>query len=154
MTVKPPVGSHGEKEPLPATSSISVRKAEPLEPSMLYGEDSVLPRNEVEPSSLSSVPQSKPGLGASSTSAASSGSINVESDAHNTSASASAPMDGSASVSTSSANEARNVVVVPDSVKDKPNEPDNSGQQDQVFYGLFIGPVVSSAHIKQIYHDL
>ncbi|KAI3449031.1 hypothetical protein Pfo_005696 [Paulownia fortunei] len=132
VTVKPPVVSHGEKEPLPATSSISVGKAESLEPSRLYGEDSVRPQKEVEPSSLSSLPQSKPGLGTSSTSASSSGSINVESDAHNTSASASAPMDGSSLTSTSCADEARNVVVVADSINDKPNEPGNSSQQDKV----------------------
>ncbi|KAK6143009.1 hypothetical protein DH2020_023357 [Rehmannia glutinosa] len=142
VTIKPPVDSHVEKEPLPAKSSISVAKPDSMQPS-----DSVRPLKEVEPSSSSSLPQSKQDLG---TSSAYAGSINVGVDAHNTSASVSATMDGSVSTSKSSADEARNVVVVPGSIKDKPNESGNRGQQDQVLYGLFIRPVVSGAHIKQM----
>lgn len=126
--MKPPLGTHGEKEQLPATSSVSIRKAESSEPSMLSGEDSVRPQKEVESSPLISIPHSKPGLGVSSTSAASSGSLNVESDACNTAV----PMDDSASISTSSANEVRNKVVTPGSVKDILNEPVNTDKQDQV----------------------
>ncbi|XP_057800116.1 eukaryotic translation initiation factor 4G-like [Salvia miltiorrhiza] len=132
VTVKPPLGIHGEKEPMPATSSASVRKAESSEPSTLSGEDSVRPQKEVESSSLISIPHSKPGLGVSSTSAASSGSINVENDACNTAAPNITPMDGTASILTSSDNEARNKVVLPNSVKDILNEPLNTGRQDQV----------------------
>lgn len=105
VTVKPPVGYHGEKEPS-STSSISVKKAESLEPS-----------------------RSKPGLGASSTS----GSSNIESSAQNSSASVSSLVDCSPSTSTSSAAESRNAVVVLDSIKDKCNEPGgNIGRQDEV----------------------
>lgn len=143
--MKPPVGAHGEKEPLAATSSVSVRKAEISEPSRLYGEVSVRPRKEVEPSSLSSVPHSKPGLGVSSTSSASSGSLNVESDAHNSVTPASAPVESSESVLASPANEAKNKVVVPGQVKDIiHDEPGNTGEQDQVFYCLFIRPFAST----------
>lgn len=105
MTVKPPVGYHGEKEPS-STSSISVKKAESLEPS-----------------------RSKPGLGASSAS----GSSNIESSVQNSSASVSARVDSSPSTSASSAAESRNAVVVLDSIKDKCNEPGNVGLQDEVF---------------------
>ncbi|XP_047982957.1 eukaryotic translation initiation factor 4G-like isoform X2 [Salvia hispanica] len=132
VTVKPPLGIHGEKEPLIATSSVSVRKAESSEPSALSGEDSVRPQKEVESSSLISVPHSKPGLGVSSTSAASSDSINVESDACNNATPALVHMDGSASILKSSANESINKVAVPVPLKDIPNEPLNLGQQDQV----------------------
>ena len=130
--MKPPLGIHGEKEPLIATSSVSVRKAESSEPSALSGEDSVRPQKEVESSSLISVPHSKPGLGVSSTSAASSDSINVESDACNNATPALVHMDGSASILKSSANESINKVAVPVPLKDIPNEPLNLGQQDQV----------------------
>ncbi|KAL6565829.1 hypothetical protein OROHE_004884 [Orobanche hederae] len=58
VTVKPPAISHVEKEPLPAKSSISVRKAESKESPKLHDTDSVRPK-EVEPSSMSSLPQSK-----------------------------------------------------------------------------------------------
>ncbi|KAL8555731.1 hypothetical protein ACS0TY_003518 [Phlomoides rotata] len=120
VTVKPPPASyHGEKEPSSATSSISVRKAESLEPSRSYGEDSGPPRKEVEPSYLNLVTQSKPG-----------GSSNIESSAKNTSTSVSANVDNSAS--TSAAAEARNAVVVLDSIKDKHDEPGNTGCQDEV----------------------
>lgn len=143
--MKPPLGAHGEKEPLPATGSVSVRKAETSEPSRLSGEVSSRPRKEAEPSSLSSVLHSKPGLGVSSTSSASSGSLNAESDVHNSVAPASAPIESSASVLASPANEAGNKVVVPGQVKDIIlNEPGNTGQQDQVFYGLFIHPFAST----------
>ncbi|KAG6437832.1 hypothetical protein SASPL_102762 [Salvia splendens] len=132
VTVKPPLGIHGEKEPLIATSSVSVRKAESSEPSALSGEDSVRPQKEVESSSLISVPHSKPGLAVLSTSAASSDSINVESDACNNAIPALVHMDGSASILKTSANESINKVAVPVPLKDIPNEPLNPGQQDQV----------------------
>ncbi|KAL1546531.1 eukaryotic translation initiation factor 4G-like isoform X1 [Salvia divinorum] len=132
VTVKPPLGIHGEKEPLIATSSVFVRKAEFSEPSTLSGADSVRPQKEVESSSLISVPHSKPGLEVSSASAASSGSINMDSDACNNAAPASVHMDGSASILKSSANELINKVAVTDSFKDIPNEPLNPGQQSQV----------------------
>lgn len=128
VTVKPPLGAHGEKESLPATSSVSIRKAEPAEPSTLSGDDSVHPRKQVESSSLISKSHLKPGLGVPSASAASSGSINVESDA----VLASAAMDTPASVVISSANEAR--TKVPGPVKDMLNEPVNTGQTNQVLY--------------------
>ncbi|KAL0374227.1 UNVERIFIED_CONTAM: Eukaryotic translation initiation factor 4G [Sesamum radiatum] len=117
VTVKPPVGSHGEKESLPAANSISVGKTKSLE---------------VENSSLGTLPESKSRLGTSSTSAPSPGSINGESDVPNTLACASAPIDGSASTLMNSADEARNGVLVPDSTKDKHNKPVNRGQQYQV----------------------
>ncbi|KAL0410771.1 UNVERIFIED_CONTAM: Eukaryotic translation initiation factor 4G [Sesamum latifolium] len=117
VTVKPPVGSHGEKESLPAAYSISVGKTKSLE---------------VDNSSLSALPESKSRLGTSSTSAPSPGSINGESDLPNTLACASAPIDGSASTLINSADEARNGVLVPDSTKDKHNKPVNRGQQYQV----------------------
>ncbi|KAH6767536.1 hypothetical protein C2S52_018519 [Perilla frutescens var. hirtella] len=132
VTVKPPLGAHVEKEPFPATSSVSIRKSESSEPSRSCGEDSVRPRKEVEPSLQSSVPHSMPVLGVPSTSAASSGSVIAESDVRNTAAPASAPMDCSASILTSSANEATNTVVVPGSVKDIHKESGNTDQQDQV----------------------
>lgn len=160
MTVKQPVVSQGEKEPLPVTSSISFGKAESSDSSRLHEEDSVRHQKEVEPSSLISLPQSKPGLGTSVASAATS-STNLESDVHTTSASASSLKDSTAPSSTSSADEARNVVVVPDSIKDKPkepgvsikdkpNEPGDRGKQDQVCYGLFIryNPIVISATLN------
>ncbi|KAL1540059.1 eukaryotic translation initiation factor 4G-like [Salvia divinorum] len=131
VTVKPPLGIHGEKEPLPGTSSVSVRKAE-LEPSTLSGEDCVRSQKEVESSSRISIPHSKPVVGVSSASAASSGSINVESDACNTAAPAFVPIDGSASILKSSAREARNKVTVPGSVKNVLSDPLNPSQQDQV----------------------
>ncbi|KAL3615495.1 hypothetical protein CASFOL_041156 [Castilleja foliolosa] len=96
VTVKAPVVSHVEKEPMPAKSSASVGKAESMEPV------SVRPPKVVEPSSLSSFPQSKHDLGASK----------------------------------SSADEARNVVVVSAPIKDEPNESINIGQQDQVGQSL------------------
>ncbi|KAK4416089.1 Eukaryotic translation initiation factor 4G [Sesamum alatum] len=117
VTVKPPVGSHGEKESLPAAYSISVGKTKSLE---------------VDNSSLNSLPESKSRLGTSSTSAASPGSINGESDVPNTAASAFAPIDGSASALVNSVDEARNGVLVPDSTKDKHNKPVNTGQQYEV----------------------
>ncbi|KAI3444835.1 hypothetical protein Pfo_001500 [Paulownia fortunei] len=131
VTVKPPVGSHREKEPLPPTGSLSVGKAESSKPSRLQGED-LVSHKDIEPSSLSSLQQAKPGLGTSSASAASSGLVIVERDVPYTLASASAPMDGSASASTSSADEARIGVVMLDSVKDKHKKPGNRSQQDQV----------------------
>lgn len=133
MTVKPPVGHHGEKEASSAASSISIRKAESLEHSRSYGEDSVRPRKEVEPSYSSSVTQSKPGLGAASTS----GSSTIENGAQNASASVSAHVDGSASTSTSSVVEASNAVVMLDSIKDKCNEPGNTGCQDEVLVVVY-----------------
>ncbi|PIN16101.1 hypothetical protein CDL12_11245 [Handroanthus impetiginosus] len=131
VTVKPPVGSHGGKDTLGATNSTSVGKADPPEPARLHGADSVRSQKEVETSSLNSLPQSKPSLGTFSASAVSSGSINVERDVRNTSASASAPAADSALQSVSAADEARNGVVVPDSIEDKPYEPGNRGT-DQV----------------------
>ncbi|KAL2251251.1 UNVERIFIED_CONTAM: Eukaryotic translation initiation factor 4G [Sesamum indicum] len=116
VTVKPPVGSHGEKESLQAAYSISVGKTKSLE---------------VDNSSLSALPESKSRLG-TSTSGPSPGSINGESDAPNTLASASAPIDGSASTLINSADEARNGVLVPDSIKVKHDKPVNRGQQYQV----------------------
>ncbi|XP_047956845.1 eukaryotic translation initiation factor 4G-like [Salvia hispanica] len=131
VTIKPPVGIHGEKEPLPGTSSVTVRKAE-LEPLTLSGEDCARAQKEVESSSRISTPHSKPGLGVSSISAASSGSINVESIACNTTAPAFVTKDGSASILKSTATEARNKVVVPGLVKDVCSQPLKPGQQDQV----------------------
>ncbi|KAL0346528.1 UNVERIFIED_CONTAM: Eukaryotic translation initiation factor 4G [Sesamum calycinum] len=117
VTVKPPIGPYGEKESLPAAYSTSVGKTK---------------SSEVDNSSLSALPESKSRLGTSLTSAPSPGSINGESDVRNTLASASAPIDGSASTLISSADEARNGVLVPDSTKDKHNKPVSRGQQYQV----------------------
>ncbi|KAL0308698.1 UNVERIFIED_CONTAM: Eukaryotic translation initiation factor 4G [Sesamum radiatum] len=116
VTVKPPIGPYGEKESLPAAYSTSVGKTK---------------SSEVDNSSLSALPESKSRLGTSLSSAPSPGSINGESDVRNTLASASAPIDGSASTLISSADEARNGVLVPDSTKDKHNKPVNRGQQYQ-----------------------
>ncbi|KAL3815230.1 hypothetical protein ACJIZ3_016498 [Penstemon smallii] len=130
VKVKPAVGSHVEKEPLPPTSSLSVGKAESLRHSRLRGEDSVNPHKEIEPGSLSSLPPSKPGLETSSTSAALTGPVNVGNDVLTNLDFASAPMV-SATSSTSCANEAINGVIVPDSTKDEQKKLGNKGQQDQ-----------------------
>ncbi|KAG8391465.1 hypothetical protein BUALT_Bualt01G0190600 [Buddleja alternifolia] len=129
VTVKPPVGSRGEKEPLPPISGLSVGKTESLNPSRLHGEESVRHHKEIEPPSLSSVSQSKPVLGTSSASAA---SVNVERDAPYALASASSAIDGSASTAISSTDEANIGVAVPDSIKDKHKKTGNKTQQDKV----------------------
>ncbi|KAL3833033.1 hypothetical protein ACJIZ3_007769 [Penstemon smallii] len=118
VTVKAVSGSHAEKEPLPPTSSYSVGKTDSLKPSKLHGQDSVLPQKVIEPSLGNSLPQTKPGLGTPSTSAATSDPVKVENDELNTLSLTPAPMDSSALTSTNTNEEARNVVVVPDSIKD------------------------------------
>ncbi|KAL9175833.1 hypothetical protein ABFS82_02G137900 [Erythranthe guttata] len=130
VTVKSPVGSHGEKEVLPPTGSPSGGKAESLKPSRLPGEGSIFPGKEIEPSPLSTLPMPKPGLGTSYATVASSSPVVVDRVVPHTSVSASDPMDGSASASTTTA-EARSAAVVPDSIKDKHIKPGND-QQDQV----------------------
>ncbi|KAL8062305.1 hypothetical protein ABFS82_02G137800 [Erythranthe guttata] len=130
VTVKPPVGSRGEKELLPPTGSLSVGKAELSKPSR-SGEGSVIPLKEIEPSSLSTSPKPKPGLGTSYATVASSSPVVVDRVVSRTSVSASDPMDGSASASTTAAEEARSAVVKSDSIKDEHKKSGND-QQDQV----------------------
>ncbi|KAK4414309.1 Eukaryotic translation initiation factor 4G [Sesamum alatum] len=129
VTVKPP--SRGEKEQLPPTGSLSVGKEESSKPSRLRAEDSVRFNKDVDSSSLSSLPQTKPGLAKSYAFAASSGPVNVQKDEPHTSTSALSPVDDSASASTTSADEAR-AGIPPDSIKDNHKNLGNRGQHDQV----------------------
>lgn len=117
VTVKPPVVSHTEKEPLLSSGSVPVVKAEASKPSNLKGENSVIPHKEIEVSSSSSFSQPKPGLEVSYASAAS---------------------PGSSSVSTISANGDKTGVVVPSPVEDKHEKQGNRDLQDQVSHGLFL----------------
>ncbi|KAH6793833.1 eukaryotic translation initiation factor 4G [Perilla frutescens var. hirtella] len=130
VTVKPPVISHAQKEPLPASGSLSVGKAEASKPSRLKGEHSVSSHKEIEPSPLSSLPQPKAGLGASYVSAVSSSPVTVERNVPDLT-SGSAAMDVPVSVSTSSADGARAGSVHSDSFIDKPKRPISRGQQEQ-----------------------
>ncbi|KAL2491341.1 Eukaryotic translation initiation factor 4G [Abeliophyllum distichum] len=141
VTVKPPGGSHGEKDPSPSASLPSVGKGEYLKPLRPHGEHSVGPQKEVEPSSLISLQQSKPGLGTSSTtvpmaseeSSAVSGPATVESALLNTSSSVLGTIDGSTSSSANSAEEAeKEAAVGPESIEDKQKKKGNRAQLDQV----------------------
>ncbi|KAL8500493.1 hypothetical protein ACS0TY_020186 [Phlomoides rotata] len=131
VTVKPPVVSHTEKEPLPSSGSLPVVKAEAPKPSSLKGENSVFPHKEIEASSLSSFSQPKHGLGESYAPAASSGPVTLERDVPYVSAPGSTPTDGSTSVSTSSADGDKTGVVVPNSITEKHEKPGNRDLQDQ-----------------------
>ncbi|KAL7120901.1 hypothetical protein ACP275_02G149900 [Erythranthe tilingii] len=130
VTVKSPVGSHGEKEVLPPTGSLSGGKAESLKPSRLPEEGSIFPGKEIGPSSLSTLPmpmpKPKPGLGTSYATVASSSPVVVDRVVPHTSVSASDPMDGSASASTTTA-EARSA----------------SGLVEEDKWNKFPGPVMS-----------
>ncbi|XP_011085625.1 eukaryotic translation initiation factor 4G-like [Sesamum indicum] len=130
VTVKPP--SRGEKEQSPSTGSLSVGKEESSKPSRLRAEDSVRLNKDVDSSSLSSLPQTKPVLAKSYAFATSSGPANVQKDEPVTLASAVSPKDDSASVSTTSADEARTGAVPPDSIEDNHKNLGNRGQHDQV----------------------
>ncbi|KAL2455285.1 eukaryotic translation initiation factor 4G-like [Forsythia ovata] len=141
VTVKPPGGSHGEKDPSPSASLPSVGKGEYLKPLRPHGEHSVGPQKEVEPSSSISLQQSKPGLGTSSTtvpmaseeSSAVSVPAAVESALLSTSSSVLGTIDGSASSSTNTAEEAeKEAVVGPESIEDKQKKTGNRAQLDQV----------------------
>lgn len=131
--MKPPVVLHAVKEPLPPSGALSVGKVEALKSSRLKGEHPVSSQNEIEPSSLSSLPQPNAGLGASYVSAASSSPVIVERDV---SASRSVAMDGRVSVSTSSPDGARTGAEHLYSDKDKPKVPGSRGQQEQVLHGF------------------
>ncbi|KAL0397420.1 UNVERIFIED_CONTAM: Eukaryotic translation initiation factor 4G [Sesamum calycinum] len=130
VTVKPP--SRGEKEQLPPTGSLSIGKEESSKPSRLRSEDSVRLNKDVDSSSLSSLPQTKPGLAKSYAFATSSAPVNVQKDEPVTSASAVSPKDDSASASTTSADEAKTGAVPPDSIEDNHKNLGNRGQHDQV----------------------
>ncbi|CAA3032102.1 eukaryotic translation initiation factor 4G isoform X1 [Olea europaea subsp. europaea] len=139
VIVKPPGMSHGEKDPSPSASLLSVGKGEYLKPSRPHGEHSVGPQNGVESSSSISLQQSKPGLGTSSTAvpidseerAAVSGSVTVESALLSTSVTGT--IDVSASLSANSAEEAeKEAVVRPVSIKDKQKKTGDRDQLDQV----------------------
>ncbi|CAA0842481.1 Eukaryotic translation initiation factor 4G [Striga hermonthica] len=126
VTVKPPISSYGDKEPLPPTSSV-VGKSESSKSSRLQGED--LPK-EANTLSSSSLQQAKPSFRASPASAASAGpAITERNGAH---VSASAPMEGSTSASTSSSMDVRVGLVVPDPVEDMHKRISSTGQPDQV----------------------
>ncbi|KAL0380036.1 UNVERIFIED_CONTAM: Eukaryotic translation initiation factor 4G [Sesamum angustifolium] len=130
VTVKPP--SRGEKEQLPPTGSLSVGKEESSKPSRLRSEDSVRLNKDVDSSSLSSLPQTKPGLAKSYAFATSSAPVNVQKDEPVTSVSAVSPKDDSASASTTSADEAKTGAVPLDSIEDNHKNLGNRGQHDQV----------------------
>ncbi|XP_020549677.1 eukaryotic translation initiation factor 4G-like isoform X2 [Sesamum indicum] len=101
------------------------------QPPRSYNQVTVKPPSRGEKEPLSSLPQTKPGLAKSYASAASSGTVNVQRDVSHALTSTSA-VDGSASVSTISADEARTGTVPPDSGKDNHKKLGNRGQQDQV----------------------
>ncbi|KAL1540287.1 eukaryotic translation initiation factor 4G-like [Salvia divinorum] len=98
---------------------------------VLKSSSQLMSHSDIESSSRISIPHFKPGVRVSSTSAASSRSINVESDVCNTAAPAFVPMVGSASILKRSASKARNKVAVPGSVKDvlTQSRPAGSGWQ-------------------------
>ncbi|KAL1562055.1 eukaryotic translation initiation factor 4G-like isoform X2 [Salvia divinorum] len=122
VTVKSPIISHAEKDPLPPSGSLSVGKAEASTPSRLKAELPV--------SSLSSSSQPKAGLGVSYLSVTSSIPVTVERDAPY-SASGSTAMDVSVSVSTRSSDGSRLGASHPDSFNDMPERPGSRGQQEQ-----------------------
>ncbi|KAL0429430.1 UNVERIFIED_CONTAM: Eukaryotic translation initiation factor 4G [Sesamum radiatum] len=130
VTVKPP--ARGEKEQLPPTGSLSVGKEESSKPSRLRAEDSGRLNKDVDPSPLSSLPQTKPGLAKSYAFATSLGPVNVQKDEPVTLASAVSPKDDCASASTTSADEARTGAVSPNSIEDNHKNLGNRGQHDQV----------------------
>lgn len=149
VTVKPPVASHTEKEPLPSSGSLPVVKAEAPKTSS-KGENSFFPHKKIEASSSSSFSQPKPGLEASYVSAASAGSVTLERDvSYISSTPGSTPMDGSASVSTTSA-DGDKIVVAPNFCKDKHEKPGNRDLQDQVSHGLSICLIV---HCKKFFDE-
>ncbi|CAA0820687.1 Eukaryotic translation initiation factor 4G [Striga hermonthica] len=127
VTVKPPIGSHGDKEPLQLTSSVSVGKAESSKSSGLHVEDL---HKEANTSSSSCSQQAKPGYGATPASAVSTGPVLTE--RNGALVSASVPVDGSASASTSSSMDVRVGVVALESVKDIHKIIGGPGQEDQV----------------------
>lgn len=135
--MKPPTVSHVEKEPLPPSGSPFVGKAEASKPSRVKAGQPASSHKEIEPSSTSSIPPAKVGLGPSYVSATSSSSARVERVVPS-SVSGSAAMDGSVSVSTSSTDGARTEAVQPDSLKDKPKRPGSRGWQEQVICGLLL----------------
>ncbi|XP_042065172.1 eukaryotic translation initiation factor 4G-like isoform X1 [Salvia splendens] len=122
VTVKSPIISHAEKDPLPPSGSLSVGKAEASKPSRLKAEPPV--------SSLSSSSQPKAGLGVSHVSVTSSSPVTVERDVPY-SASGSTSMDVSVSASTRSSDGSRVGASHPDSFNDMPKRPGSRGQQEQ-----------------------
>ncbi|CAA3020755.1 eukaryotic translation initiation factor 4G isoform X1 [Olea europaea subsp. europaea] len=141
VTVKPPGGSHGEKDPSPSASLLSVGNGEYMKSLRPHGEHSVGPQKGVEPSSLISLQQSKPGLGTSSTTvptaseepSAASGPFTMESALLSTSSSFLGTIDVSAASSTNSAEEAEKEAAVGlESIKDKQKKTSNRVQLDQV----------------------
>lgn len=136
VTVRPPIVSHAEKEPLPPSGSPFVGKAEPSKPSRVKGGHPASSHKEIEPSSSSSILPAKATIGASHASATPSSSVTVERTP--SLVSGSAGTDGSVSVSTSSTDDARAEAVRPDSLKDKTKRPGSRGRQEQVICGLLL----------------